>query len=87
MEAEEILSRLIARVLMVDRYKRPGKPGEVVQSLPEEQRTILSGLRSDDIGPDTIRRDLLWVGNGTYRERTQSLIREECLKFDKKLRG
>ncbi len=77
----EVLDQAIMSVLLSSRFRRPGRPGEVIEGLSDERRAVLRGLRSDAIGSGHRREDLLWFGHVVDQN---GRFREERLAFDRK---
>jgi len=79
----EILDRLVQKVFFLDRWRRSGKPGELVSTLSNEDREALGNLTSDEVTKMQTPGAAYWC-ESYYREKEfQNKFSEEKQKFDK----
>lgn len=63
-----------------------GVPGELVTSLPPEEREALKDFTATDISEDKVPHNELWYYHHSSKEEQMSdMIKEEKSKFDKKI--
>lgn len=86
MKALEILDSLIQRVFLFDRWRRPGKPGEVVNSLRPEDRAELTNLTSDEAKEQVTPGPAYWCDNHYHQIEADKKLSEEKKKFDTKMK-
>jgi hypothetical protein len=79
MKALKILNGLIGQVFLIDRWKR--RPGEVVASLSEKERTELQNLSSEELVNQVTPNPAYWCDD-YYKELE---IKKELVAFDKKI--
>ncbi len=82
MKALDILDRLIQKVFFLDRYRRPGKPGEMITSLPPEEREELNKLTSDEAEKQTTPGAPYWCENHYRQIDADKELSDAKLKFD-----
>lgn len=73
MNAKEIFEKLVARAMswgLLSSSRRPGKPGELVEKLPAEEREELQNLKSKDTQEHD--RSLMYI-QGQYPENTTTV--------------
>jgi hypothetical protein len=82
----DILQEAIARGLLglsSHRRKSPGKPGEVIKKMSDENRKILKNLKSEDVSEAKLGTLGAWAGHiGNYFEEQFKDLKKE---FDKRI--
>ncbi len=84
--ALEILDKAVNKVFWLCRFQRPGKPGEVIDSLSSEEREALTKLTSDEAKNMQVPGAAYYCDNYYRRRDGDRLLSEEKLKFDKVLK-
>ena len=89
MKAIDVLDMLLQRVFMIDRYKarpgHPGKPGEMIEHLTDEQRDALKELKPTDIIPSAIPGAAYYCSDFYTKRQYDKSLSEAKLEFDTKL--
>ena len=62
----ELMIQIANRVSWGDRYRKPGRPGEVIEGISEEYRKVLRRLKSKDI--ENLRPEYLSFGRNVERK-------------------
>lgn len=76
----EVFHNLIAYLLFRDRFRKAG-PGKVVESLSDEDRKILSELKSDDLSPEKARVEDYYMMGQDWEDKRKLLEYEEKMGF------
>ena len=72
----DIFHKLVEYLLFRDRFRNKG-PGKVVESLSQEDREILSQLKSDDISPEKARVEVYHMMGDDWEDKRKLLEYEE----------
>ena len=70
------------------RYRRyEGRPGEIIEKLPPEQRATLRELRSEDIAGSKLDRDVACFGydDGAPGEMGREAVHKALMAFDRQV--
>lgn len=68
------------------RFKKyQGRPGEIIEKLDSETRSLLQELRSDDISSEKVDRLAAWFGCDDDEHRASEYYHDLCTKFDQKI--
>jgi hypothetical protein len=90
MKAMEILDLLLQKVFLIDRWRArpnsPGKPGEMIERLSDEEREVLKELKSDDIDPTKIPGPAYYCGDYYTDYAADQKFRADKLLFDNRLK-
>jgi hypothetical protein len=73
MNAKEIFQKLVSRAMswgLLSSHRRPGKPGELIEKLPPEEREELQNLKAKDTQEHD--RTLMYI-QGQYPENTTTV--------------
>jgi hypothetical protein len=82
MKPTEVLDKAMFWVsgLFSRRYK---KPGEVIERLSAQDRSVLQNLKSEEISPDVIREEDIFGDDAYYQNKE---FQESKLEFDKRMK-
>jgi hypothetical protein len=86
LKAFDVLERIIQRVFFIDRWRRPGKPGEMINLLPPEEREELTKLTSKEVEKQVTPPAPYWCDNYYRQQDANKELSEEKKKFDVKMK-
>lgn len=86
LKALDILDRIVQKVFFLDRWRRPGKPGEMINSLPPEEREELVKLTSEEAEKQATPPAPYWCENYYRQKDGDKELSEEKKKFDAKMK-
>jgi len=84
--AIEILNNCINKVFFLDKWRRPSKPGELINSLSSEEREALIKLTSDETKAMETPGAAYWCEEYYLQKKADKELSEEKIKFDSKIK-